>query len=1695
MFLRIMAVTGLLALRFVGSLSAQQSPDGLWKITSAEESQRMTTAANAAFADEPKAARKFLPPAFKLFELEPDALLRVTANAINERVNAAAALTDRQITIFLPTPDGAFREFQLIESPVLSPGLQEKFPKLRAYRGQCLDDRTMSMRLDIAPRNDSLVLRAQIHGPEGTVLIDPFGDGNQHMSFVKERSRQVANPANRCLVEPNPEKMRAASNQRRTANARFQSGTQLRTYRLAIACTGEYTQFHGGTKDNAMAAIHNTINRVNEVYERDVAIRFELVDNIDQLIFTDGTTDPFNNGNAEVLVNQSQSQIDSKIGDVNYDVGHTFSTGAGGYAPGPVGVTGQKAMGVTGQSSPVGDPFDIDYVAHEIGHQLNGDHTFNGTGCLSGARFGPTAVEPGSGSTILAYAGICVGDNLQSSSNDYFHSISVNQIIDYSSTGPGAVGTVRSSGNRIPIVESGANFSIPKLTPFKLTATASDPDGDPLTYCWEQIDTGPAASANTPDDGKFPLFRSFAPTADRNRVFPKWSDILSGTQSTGEQLPSKARTMHFQVTVRDNRSGGGGISNSTPAQVNVVATAGPFRVTSPLTTSLPTSLVDVRWDVAMTDKPPIKCDLVNIRLSTDGGQSFPQTLASNTANDGNELVAIPATAQNNLRILVESVGGLFFAVNTASFSVEATERRIFLTRHAEKASGTDPDLTPNGRSRAQVLANLMAGSGVTHVFSSDTRRTRQTAQPTSVATGQPIEIYDTPAVLASKIKSLPRGTNVLVVGHSDTLGEIGASLGVDSQIQIDEAAFDNLFVVGLQGQQATLTPFKYASAVSGTGNELRDENNLRKSTRTESVSAEEGIDRSHSNARFGDTKTHTQRVARSETKAAELLATAAETNPNILDALKTPLFQRLKARLPSTKIGDTTYYFAEGDRRLNEEQLMLHAKELEIQYAKWKSLQEVDPSLRASVSRFQAELVSEAEGGKSVRWKVNATLNYCVLRRSFGSGPEADERYRAIVAEFKKATEGWTTVERTSVPPFVHKSELDNSPLTGIPDGVTFAVTLANLPNSVIASAFFPNDPQAEWNVYVSPTNYFGSNLAFDRIGVLRHELGHVLGFRHEHPRSEAPLVCQTNEIFDGDVIPLTEYDPVSVMHYFCRGFNNPQQETLNQERRKLKLTEVDKRALRLIYPPHGESSGLEYKEFNPVRVRTNRPTDTDSALSLPSPSKPPIEIPQLTSNRLESARELWMEPQDTSEAINHPDLYAWKLFVALNWPADLAKRAADPSRSFAENADTVWESWKLSSGMNDQVFLKDGVHPGPWIDGGGPGAIQTGDGTPPRRIGDFEKSPLQQAQRQRSKPSNDFDDDRSTKELNENHLNRAAYEFICDQELFNIEGQEKLFQDKKKIFDEARKQKRSVAPHEFKVHFPVGAKEVKTQWRRITSEDKPRYRWAEFTASDGSKILFGLTAMHITTKDIPNWFWATFEHTDNTSREGAECWHLPTVDSSAGSKGYPEKLGIEGTRWENYRLRGTQVDFVNSFGQPTLLANSQIESGFQLTSSCITCHARAAIGPRIAGTATANRLSIFKTELPQTLAPSIVTGSVGSLPEDIFVQRTFNDEVTGELRYLQLDFVWSLMRAQSKVSSEPLPATVSFAQHIRPLFRQKDIDSMKRVFDLSQHADVNQHAAGILLKLEDRSMPCDGPWPSQNVSLFKKWIEGGKQP
>jgi hypothetical protein len=611
-----------------------------------------------------------LPKRFRALAVDVDALESLLAKAPAER--SAAALS-APLLLALPYPDGTDKLFHVEESSILEPGLAAKFPEIRTFVAQGIDDPTATARLSLT----SLGFHAMVLSASGTVLIDPYKrwDARYALSYFKADAEKPAGAKFHCDVEEEDQEEAEAAEIPVPAAA---SGTQLRTYRLAVAATGEYSTAVCAPNPAAVAcalsAMVVSVNRVDGVYEREVAVRLVLIANNNLIVYTNGATDPYTNGNGSTMLGQNQSNLNSVIGSANYDVGHVFSTGGGGIAQLGVPCTSSKAAGVTGQDNPVGDPFDIDYVAHEMGHQFGGAHTFNGTTAkCSGNRSGSSAFEPGSGTTIMAYAGICGAEDLQPHSDDTFHSRSFDQIVAFTTGATGSsCAAITATGNAAPTVNAGAAFTIPKQTPFTLTGSASDPNGDPLTYMWEEFDTGSQAPPNDDVSAIRPIFRSFVPLTVPSRTFPRLADILSNTATIGESMSTRNRTMTFRLTARDNRTGGSGV-NYAATTVTVNAAAGPFVVTQPDTalTWAGNTVQTVTWNVAGTTAAPISCANVAIDLSTDGGATFATSLAASTANDGSQAVTIPDTPTAQARVRVSCLGNVFFDISNASFTIVA----------------------------------------------------------------------------------------------------------------------------------------------------------------------------------------------------------------------------------------------------------------------------------------------------------------------------------------------------------------------------------------------------------------------------------------------------------------------------------------------------------------------------------------------------------------------------------------------------------------------------------------------------------------------------------------------------------------------------------------------------------------------------------------------------------------------------------------------------------------------------------------------------------------------------------------------------------------------------------------------------------------------------------------------------------------
>ena len=602
--------------------------------------------------------------------------VKIDLNAINQKLfevaNNSSNKSANANEIVLPMPNGSSERFVIRETPVMEAALANKYPHIKTFTGTSLDQSGSVVKIDIG----DFGFNAMVISPEGRYFIDPLNNFTKENYIVYYSRDLQADNSFTCYTEDTPESI-SLREQRMSqlSSNKSAAAVKFRTYRLALACTGEYavasTSTSSPTKSQVLSKMVTSVNRVNSVYELDVAVTMVLVANNDTLIFLLGGSDPYDNSNGATMLGQNQTTVTARIGSANYDIGHVFSTGGGGIAGlGVVCSSGNKARGVTGSPNPVGDAFDIDYVAHEVGHQFDATHTFNSqTGsCGGGNRSAGTAYEPGSGTTIMAYAGICGADDIRPNSDPFFHTASIDQINAFINTNTCPV--VTQTVNNPPVVDAGANYTIPISTPFVLNGTATDPDGNTsLTYAWEQMDLGPAgAPASTV--GNSPLFRFYPPVNDGQRIFPKLNDILTGAAVKGERLPNYTRNMNFRLTVRDNQAMAGA-TGYDQMSISVTAAAGPFNVAMFNTTDtiIAGSKETILWNVANTNLSPINCTHVRISLSLDNGLTFPIVLADSTLNDGNELLDIPNQTSNTARIKVEALGNIFFDINNAQIRI------------------------------------------------------------------------------------------------------------------------------------------------------------------------------------------------------------------------------------------------------------------------------------------------------------------------------------------------------------------------------------------------------------------------------------------------------------------------------------------------------------------------------------------------------------------------------------------------------------------------------------------------------------------------------------------------------------------------------------------------------------------------------------------------------------------------------------------------------------------------------------------------------------------------------------------------------------------------------------------------------------------------------------------------------------------
>lgn len=687
MLLRNRAVRTLLtacfaSLVFSTAVFAQRSLDRVWS--------RIDEASIGA-----RGQRHITPAAYRTFRLNASALQTVFNSAPLENTQAARMT---QAVITLPDPHGNYVRFRLEETPLLSPEIAAQFPTWKTFQGYGIDDPTATARFDWTDAG----FHGYILSSNGSFFVDPYQMNDLVNYQVYYKTALSPRRQFHCKLD---EVLSGAKTVEEVAGSslglpapEFSHGAQVRTYRLGIATTFEFTNLFP-SQAAALAAVVTTVNRVSGAYRKDLAVAFTLVSGTNMIfnVNPESPADYANSGSPDLSANVTN--MNSILGPTNYDVGHVFGSSDNGIASLSSVCTSNKASGYSGQPNPVGDGFDIDYVAHEMGHQFGANHTFNTQANCNSVPAG-SRKEAGSAVTIMGYAGICSGNSdVARHSIDTFHVHSQTEAINFLAGTGGSCGTLAGT-NAIPVIGALTNFTIPFNTPFTLSATATDGDSNPLTYSWEQNDPSAALASypGTTDDDDTSLvfrpgFRSYLPTASGTRTFPSLPYILANgneapvffsdpsqiagvvcgndpvlrTCITGEDLPSAARTMNFRVTVRD---GQGGVADAGTV-LSVINTTTPFRVTAPNTavTYAGGSAQNVTWDVSGTSGAPISTASVKISMSTDGGNTFPTVLAASTPNDGTESVTIPLGNTTTARIKVEAVGNIFFDVSNTNFTV------------------------------------------------------------------------------------------------------------------------------------------------------------------------------------------------------------------------------------------------------------------------------------------------------------------------------------------------------------------------------------------------------------------------------------------------------------------------------------------------------------------------------------------------------------------------------------------------------------------------------------------------------------------------------------------------------------------------------------------------------------------------------------------------------------------------------------------------------------------------------------------------------------------------------------------------------------------------------------------------------------------------------------------------------------------
>ncbi|TXI68427.1 MAG: T9SS sorting signal type C domain-containing protein [Flavobacterium sp.] len=646
-----------------------------------------------------KLRREVLPTQYKLFTFDYD---KFKSQLVNVPVRGEFTGISNVIVSF-PMPNGTVEDFRIIEASTFEKILQSQFPEIRSYAGQGVNDPSNVIRFSVSPYNGvSALIRSGSNGT--TYIVDPISmDYKTVIVFDRIHSKKESDFT--CTTEDAVQQFGQVLNRPSDGNVVLNNADdgELRSFRMAQSCTAEYSNYFGATSaaqvNLVLAAFNRTYTRVNAVFEMDFNATMVLIASTVNVIYYNAATDPYTaSTNMDPWNYELMTTLSSVIGNSNFDIGHLFGASGGGGNAGCIGCVcsndqttttyagdpqlypvAYKGSGYTSPSNgiPEGDFFDIDYVAHEIGHQLGGNHTFSHS-----AENNAVNMEPGSGVTIMGYAGITGATDVAAHSIPIFHAGSIQQITN--NIKGKSCPTLLNTGNAVPVPSAPVIKTLPIGTAFKLTGTATDANaGDVLSYCWEQVNdaTTVGAAASYPSGTKTngANFRSFMPKNNGTRYFPRLEDhVANGVNGNQwEIIPTINRTLNFRMTVRDNRPGGGNNESANTA-VTFDATKGPFLITSQNTAGISYtqgSTQTVTWSVNATNTMTGGAN-VNIKLSTDGGQTYPIILAANTANDGTQTVTIPNVSAPFCRILIEPTANDFYAINTQNFAIGYTVNNV-----------------------------------------------------------------------------------------------------------------------------------------------------------------------------------------------------------------------------------------------------------------------------------------------------------------------------------------------------------------------------------------------------------------------------------------------------------------------------------------------------------------------------------------------------------------------------------------------------------------------------------------------------------------------------------------------------------------------------------------------------------------------------------------------------------------------------------------------------------------------------------------------------------------------------------------------------------------------------------------------------------------------------------------------------------